>query len=200
MRILKFALLFALSAILGCASPGIDEARIKQLETELRKEFRDQIDASRKELIDEAKKDNQVLDSKINSLKEESQAGLAELKEIHERDNIELQKGVLGNKRLIDEQAKRIYLIESIVTSKASSDKDTAEDGFVTYVDGINISISMGSADGMRPGDIFGIYSGNEKIASGKAVKVETNSSVGMVISKDKEITLGNSVRPEKKK
>ncbi|MDO8282630.1 MAG: hypothetical protein Q7U10_08440 [Thermodesulfovibrionia bacterium] len=181
----------------GCATPGIDEVRLKQSEMELRAEFREQLDAARQELRQEIKNENQGLKSEIQGSSDGLQTGMAELRSLHDKDNVELQKEIFNNKRMIEDQAKRIYLIESIVTAKAAAPKHVEEEGLVTYIDGINISISLGSGDKVKPGDVFGIYKKGKKIASGKAIKVDTNSSEAMVISKKDEISVGDSVKPE---
>lgn len=202
MRSLLFAGILMTAVLLGCASPGIDEVRLKQFEMELKAEFRDQIEATRQELSRKINKENQGLKSEIKSevrsIREGSQTDMSEIRTVHKEDDIDLQKQIFGNKRLIEDQAKRIYLIESIVTAKASASTQVEEEGFVTSVDGVNISISLGSGDNIRPGDVFDIYKGDEKIASGKAIKVDANSSDAIVISKEAEISLGDSVRPEK--
>lgn len=180
----------------GCATPGIDDARLKQSEMELRAEFRDQLDAAREELRQEMKNKGKGLESEITIVGDRAETWISELRNLHEQDNIELQKQMFNNRRLIEDQAKRIYLIESIVTAKASASAHAEERGLVTYVDGVNISISIGSGDNIKPGDVFGIYKGGSRIASGKAIKVDINSSEAMVVSKDGEISVGDSVKP----
>lgn len=195
------AVVFVAIILSGCATPGIDEMRLKQSEMELRAEFSDKLDAVRdelrQELRQEIKNTGQGLKTEINGVSDMVQASTAELRSLHDQDNVELQKEIFSNKRLIEDQAKRIYLIESIVTAKASAPAHVVEEGLVTYVDGINISISIGSGDKIKPGDVFGIYKAEKKIASGKAIKVDIHSSEAMVISKDDEISVGDSVRPE---
>lgn len=201
MRSSWVTLIFLAVILSGCATPGIDEARLKVSEMELRSEFREQLDAAkqelRQELRQEIKNESRALESEIKGAGDGAQAGLTELRGLHDKDNIELQKEIFNNKKMIEDQAKRIYLIESIVTAKAAAPAHVEEEGLVTYVDGINISISLGSGDKVKPGDVFGIYKGGRKIASGKAIKVDTNSSEAMVVSKKEEISVGDSVRPE---
>ena len=183
-------------AVTGCASPGIDEVRLKQLEMDLKAELRAEIEASRQELKSEISKDKQELKSDINAVREGARSDVSALKTLHENDNIERQKQFFSNKRLIEDQAKRIYLIESIVTTNAASTEYKKEDGFVTSIEGENIAISIGEESNIKSGDEIGIYKGDDRVASGKITKVGTSSSEGVLLTEDEEVSVGDTVKP----
>ncbi len=197
MRFMWLVVILMSVILTGCASPGIDEVRLKQLETELKAEFRGQIEVVRQEFKEEMSDGQQGIRSDIKAVSDTVQMETAEIKSAHEKDNIDLQKQFFSNKRLIEDQAKRIYLIESIVTAKPAVSAVKENEGFVTSVDGVNMEISLGKANNVNAGDLFSIYKGDAEIASGRVIKAEANSSEAMVISKEAEISVGDSIRPE---
>lgn len=188
--------IFLAFAVTGCASPGIDEVRLKQFEIELKAELRAEIEASRQELKSEISENKQELKSYINDVREGARSEVSALNTLHDSDNIERQKQFFSNKRLIEDQAKRIYLIESIVTTNAASTEYKKENGFVTSIEGENIAISIGEESNIKSGDEIGIYKGDDKVASGKITKVGTTSSEGVLLTEDEEVSVGDTVKP----
>jgi hypothetical protein len=196
MRSFWIAGILLAAAVTGCASPGIDEVRLKQFEMDLKAEFRTQIEAARKEMQAEISKDKLELQSDINDVREGARSEVSALKTLHDSDNVERQKQFFSNKRLIEDQAKRVYLIESIVTTKAASTEYKKEDGFVTSIEGENIAISIGGERDIKSGDEIGIYKGDERVASGKITKVGTSSSEGVLVTEEEEVSVGDTVKP----
>lgn len=207
----------------GCASMDEVELRIRRLRSELSAEIRNQTSDVRdavkndiKEMEGGTKKDVSVFkdalkkDLKdieaenkkdINNLKQSVTKPLDELKQSQnkyagetDKTLVDHQKQIFQNKALINDLLRRVYLLESIVTSKTSVHKE----GYVTFVSDDIVSISLGSANGVRAGDFFGVYKETEKIGRIKIDTVEVDSSKGIVVNTVTAISIGDRVDPEK--
>jgi hypothetical protein len=216
-------LLGSILFIYGCASMDDVELRMNRLRTELYSEVRNQTnnvreasrndikdmegenkkdinnvrDISRKDLQDvesESKKD--INNVKISLMKEIDELKHVQNKYVAETDktSVDHQRQIFQNKALVNDLLRRVYLLESIVTSKTSVQKE----GYVTFVSDDIVSISLGSANGVRAGEYFGVYKETEKIGAIKIDTVEVDSSKGVVVNKVTAISIGDRVDPEK--
>lgn len=210
-------------SLYGCASMDDVELRMNRLRTELHSEMRAQTDQIKqtfrsdikdmegenrqninnvKNSLDKDLKDVASESKKeLNSVKSTLTKEIGELKVLQNKYAMETdkilvdhQKQIFQNKELVSDLMRRVYLLESIVTSRTSVQKE----GYVTFVSNDTVSISLGSANGVRAGDYFGVYKETEKIGVIKIDTVEVDSSRGVVIKKVTAISIGDRVDLEK--
>jgi exonuclease VII large subunit len=199
------------------------ELRMNRLRTELYSEMRNQTDHVKQSLSndikDRASENKQDLTNvrdilskdlrdvegeskkELNSVKSSLTKEIRELKDVQNKYVMETDKTLLDhqkqlfqNKALVNDLMRRVYLLESIVTSKTFVQKE----GYITFVSNDIVSISLGSANGVRAGDYFGVYKENEKIGVIKIETVEVDSSRGVIVKKVTAVSIGDRVDPEK--
>lgn len=188
---------FVLLTVYGCVSAEYVEQQMRQLRSELHSEIRNETGS----LSDSLKKNIQNVDrenkEEIGNLKSSVSEQMNELKENQKKYAIETdktlvdhQKQIFQNKAVTDDTMKRVYLLESIVTAKSAVQKE----GYVTFVSDDSVSISLGSANGVRVGAHFGVYNETGKIGMLTIDTVEVNSSKGFVMNREKAISVGDRV------
>ncbi|MDP3013791.1 MAG: hypothetical protein Q8M92_06070 [Candidatus Subteraquimicrobiales bacterium] len=182
--------MFVLLNMFGCASSGDMELRLRQLREESRNQTAETTDSLKKN---------------IKEVENNLQKEISDVRATHNKDNLEInktlidqQKQIFNNRAILDETARRIYLLESIVTSRNAVAPETKA-GFVTFIDDQGISISLGSINGVKAGDYFGVYKDTERIGTIRIDTVEVNSSKGMVLNKTNSISIGDKVEMDKK-
>ncbi len=113
---------------------------------------------------------------------------------------IDHQKQILQNKRYLEDTARRVYFMESLICARSAVVPQVKE-GYVTFVDGNRISISLGSVNDVKVGDNFAVLRDTYKIGTIQIDTLEMNSAKGVVInvSKDKTIIIGDKIEIEKK-
>ena len=179
---------FFLLFFIGCASTEGLEMQIRTM----RSEMQTQLETQAKMLRGDMQNQNQSLNKKID-----------ELKGAHEKDTkemqssfIDLQKDFLGNKRVVEDTARRTYLLEMLMTSRRATPSEQRE-GYVTFVKDKQAAISLGSESGVRTGDLFDVYkggSGKKQIASIRVLSVEAESATGEIMNQTEGISIGDRV------
>jgi hypothetical protein len=174
--------------LMGCAGTEGLETQIKMLRTEMQT----QLETQNKMLRSDMQTQNQSLSQKI-----------ADLKTTHEKDTketqtsmIDLQKDFLANKRVVEDTARRTYLLEMLMTARRATPSEQRE-GYITYVKEKQVAISLGGESGVRTGDLFEIFkggSGKKQIASIRILSVEAESAVGEIVSQTDTISIGDRV------
>lgn len=185
---------FLVIIISGCATSGNMESQLKHLKEEIYAEIRYQTGSVR----DDLKKEFKTVES---NLKNE----IVEIRETHKKDKMEIdktlidhQKQIFNNRLVNEDNARRVYLLESIITARTSIAPQIKE-GYITFVSDDEVSISLGSINGVKAGDNFGVYKGKDKIATIRIDVVEVNSSKGIMLSKERAISIGDKVEIENK-
>ena len=183
---------FLLLFFMGCANTEGLETQIKMLRTEMQT----QMETQAKMLRSDMQNQNQALSKKID-----------DLKAVHEKDTketqtslIDLQRDFLANKRVVEDTARRTYLLEMLMTARRATPSEQRE-GYVTFVKDKQVAISLGSEAGVRTGEIFEVYKGGSlknQIASVRILSVETESSIGEILQQSDDISIGD--RADKKR
>lgn len=179
---------FLLLFFIGCASTEGLETQIKMLRTEMQS----QMETQAKMLRGDMQSQNQALSKKID-----------DLKAVHEKDTketqtsiMDLQRDFLANKRVVEDTARRTYLLEMLMTARRATPSEQRE-GYVTFVKEKQVAISLGSESGVRTGEIFEVYKGGSlknQIASVRILSVQTESSVGEILQQSEDISIGDRV------
>ena len=97
---------------------------------------------------------------------------------------------------MVAENEIRIFQLEPSTTSKRPQKK--RQEGAVTFVKESTVFISLGKKDGVRLGNIFGVYTdkkSEEKIASIKITAVDLESSSGEIENKTQDVNVGYFVK-----
>ena len=179
---------FLLLFFIGCASTEGLETQIKMLRTEMQTQMETQARMLRSDMQNQ----NQTLSKKID-----------DLKAVHEKDTketqtsiIDLQRDFLANKRVVEDTARRTYLLEMLMTARRATPSEQRE-GYVTFVKERQVAISLGSESGVRTGEIFEVYKGGSlknQIASIRILSVEAESANAEIMSQSETISIGDRV------
>jgi len=190
-KIMQIGSLFVFLA--GCASTEGLETQIKMLKTEMQT----QLDTQAKMLRSDMQTQNQSLNQNIT-----------DLKVLHEKDSkeihsliIELQKDFIANRRVVEDSARRVYLLEMLVTARRSTPYEQREK-FIVFVKDKQVAISVGSESGIKVGEIMEVYKGGNlknQIATIKIVTVEPESSSGEIITQTEAVSIGDRVEIKKR-
>ena len=108
----------------------------------------------------------------------------------------EIKKEQTSMRQKAEENDRRISKLETLIVSERPQEKRI--EGSITFVKGSTAFISLGKNDGVRLGDVFGVYEdrGNrEKIASIKITAVDLGSSSGEIEGNTQDINVGYFVR-----
>jgi hypothetical protein len=188
----KLFVSFLLLFFIGCSSTEVLETQIKMLRTEMQT----QMETQAKMLRSDMQSQNQALSKKID-----------DLKAVHEKDTketqtsmIDLQRDFLANKRVVEDTARRTYLLEMLMTARRATPSEQRE-GYITFVKDKQVAISLGSESGVRTGEIFEVYKGGSlknQIASVRILSVETESSIGEILQQSEDISIGDRVDKRK--
>lgn len=190
-RRIKTVLLFWF--LVGCANTEGLETQMKILRTEMQT----QMETQAKMLRNDMQTQNQSLIQKIT-----------DLKALHDKDSkeintliIEIQKDILANKRVVEDNARRVYLLEMLIAARRPTPYEQRE-GFITFVKDKQVAISLGSQSGIRVDEIMEVYKGGslkKQIALIKILTVEPESSSGEIISQIEAVSIGDRVEIKKK-
>jgi hypothetical protein len=179
---------FLLLFFIGCASTEGLETQIRMMRTEMQT----QLETQNKMLKADMQSQNQALSKKID-----------DLKAVHERDTketqtsiIDLQRDFLANKRVVEDTARRTYLLEMLMTARRATPTEQRE-GYITFVKEKQVAISLGSESGVRTGEIFEVYKGGSlknQIASIRILSVEAESANAEIINQSETISIGDRI------
>jgi hypothetical protein len=179
---------FLLLFFMGCANTEGLETQIKMLRTEMQT----QMETQAKMLRSDMQNQNQALSKKID-----------DLKAVHEKDTketqtslIDLQRDFLANKRVVEDTARRTYLLEMLMTARRATPSEQRE-GYITFVKDKEVAISLGSESGVRTGETFEVYKGGSlknQIASIRILSVEAESATAEIINQSETISIGDRV------
>lgn len=199
------SLVLFLIMICGCASGGDMELRLRQLREETYAEIRNQASYLRDGFKKDLKDVENGIKKDMKDVQKDLQSQIVEMRETQKKDKIETdktlidhQKQIFSSKTIIEDNTRRVYYLESIITSRTPSAAQV-KDGFITFINENEVSISLGSVNGVRAGDYFEVNKDQEKIATIRIDTVEPNSSKGVVVNKEKQISIGDKVEIEKK-
>ena len=188
----KLLVSFLLLFFVGCASTEGLETQIKMLRTEMQTQMETQARMLRSDMQNQ----NQALSKKID-----------DLKAVHEKDTketqtslIDLQRDFLANKRVVEDTARRTYLLEMLMTARRATPSEQRE-GYVTFVKDKEVAISLGSESGVRTGETFEVYKGGSlknQIASIRILSVEAESANAEIMNQSETISIGDRVDKKK--
>ena len=201
------AMVFIISVFFsGCASNDGLEMQIKQLREEVYSEIRTQKTDLRDSLRKEIKDSEGEMKKYIQDEQKNLQNQISEVKEMQkkyafetDKSLIDHQRQIFQNKAVMEDTARRIYMIESVITSKSPIVPQQISEGFITFVENKKVALSLGSINGIKVGDQFGVYRDKEKIGTIEINTVERDSSQGLIVENKKEIFLGDRVELDKK-
>lgn len=198
MRRLALAVVFlaGVLSVTGCASSGDLERRVAQLREDIYRDIKDQSRSTKDEIRKQVGETEDRLGKEVKAVddsQKKAQVSLGEeivkIKETHDKDNIETgktlidhQKQIYSDRAMLEDTARRVYLLEKIVMSMTPAPKQS-KSGYVTDANGDSVAISLGSVNGVNTGDMFTVSSGGEAIATVRVDTVEPNSARGKVIS-----------------
>jgi hypothetical protein len=203
--------------IAGCAGNGGLETQMKQLRAELFSEIKSRnaelYEGFRKDISESeerSKKNFLDLESKTRkdmvSLSKTLQNELSEVKETHNKYSIETdktlldhQKQIFQNKGFLDDNARRVYMLETIVTTRNASVSPLMKEGYITFIDKKKVAFSLGAANGVKSGDKCLVYKNNENIGTIIIDAVERESSRGTILESRKDVSIGDKVELGKK-
>lgn len=175
--------------ISGCGGTGALEMEVKQLRNDMYSQMRSQTNSVREDLQKEMRSMDNNLQNEIN-----------EIKDVHKKDTFEInknlvdhQKQIFNSKAILEDASKRIYLLETIMTSKAPAVAQIKE-GFITFVSGDEVSISLGGVHGIKTGDQLSVYRDADKIGAIEIDVVEANSSKGKVVRSVSTVSIGDRI------
>jgi hypothetical protein len=179
---------FLLLFFIGCASTEGLETQIRMMRTEMQT----QLETQNKMLKADMQGQNQALSKKID-----------DLKAVHEKDTketqttiIDLQRDFIANKRVVEDTARRTYLLEMLMTARRATPSEQRE-GYITFVKEKQVAISLGSEAGVRTGEIFEVYKGGSlrnQIASIRILSVEAESANAEIMNQSDTISIGDRI------
>lgn len=179
---------FLLLFFIGCASTEGLETQIRMMRTEMQT----QLETQNKMLKADMQSQNQALSKKID-----------DLKAVHEKDTketqttiIDLQRDFIANKRVVEDTARRTYLLEMLMTARRATPSEQRE-GYITFVKEKQVAISLGSEAGVRTGEIFEVYKGGSlknQIASIRILSVEAESANAEIMNQSDTISIGDRI------
>ena len=206
MNYLLFMVFIVIVMVSGCASNDGLEMQIKQLREEVYSEIRTQKTDVRDSLRKEIKDSEGEMKKYIQDEQKNLQNQISEVKEMQkkyafetDKSLIDHQRQIFQNKAVMEDTARRIYMIESVITSKSPIVPQQISEGFITFVENKKVALSLGSINGIKVGDQFGVFRDKEKIGTIEINTVERDSSQGLIIENSKGIFLGDRVEIEKK-
>ena len=178
--------------LIGCANTEGLETQIKMLRTEMQS----QLETQSRMLRSDMQSQNQSLNKRID-----------DLKAVHEKDTketqtslIDLQRDFLANKRVVEDSARRVYLLEVLMTARRATPAEQRE-GYITFVKDKQIAISLGSENGVKTGETFDVYKGGSlknQIASIRILSVEAESAMGEIINQTEDVSIGDRIDKKK--
>ena len=199
----KLLIAFLFLFLMGCASTEGLETQIRMLRTEMQTQLESQNKMLRSDMQTQLESQNKMLRSDMQTQNQSLSQKIADLKTTHEKDTkeiqtsiIDLQKDFLANKRVVEDTARRTYLLEMLMTARRATPSEQRE-GYITYVKEKQVAISLGGESGVRTGDLFEIFkggSGKKQIASIRILSVEAESAVGEIVSQTDTISIGDRV------
>jgi hypothetical protein len=141
--------------------------------------------------------------SKFDTYKKDMDA----LKEAHQKDIkdvnvtlIDIQKDFFQNRRITEDNARRVYIVESLIAATRSAPEEKLEGEIVYSKDG-EVITSLGSKQGIKAGDMLVVYKDNsfkEKLATIRVMVAEATQSKGEILEKTAIVARGNAVKPMK--
>jgi hypothetical protein len=108
----------------------------------------------------------------------------------------EIKKEQASIRMIAEENESRISMLETASGSKRALSKRV--EGSITFVKGSTAFISLGKNDGVKLGDVFGVYKdreSKEKIASIKITAIDLGASSGEIEEKSQDIGVGYFVK-----
>jgi len=222
------ALFLAVISIGGCASSSAVETQIQQLRAEMNNRMSSRDAGFREEMKKEAvrseertRKDQSDLEDRIRKdlgefdgknrkdlaeLGKSVQGAISEIRETHRKYAVETdktlldqQKQIFQSKAVLDDNARRVYMLETIVTARSVVVPQQMREGHVTFVEGNKASVSLGNMNGVKVGDRFDVVKDNAKIGVIEIEAVERETSRGTILPESKKISIGDKVETEKK-
>jgi nitrogenase molybdenum-iron protein alpha/beta subunit len=190
----------------GCASTdALDE--LKKLRADMTEKIKESDEKLRKEYKTDLAQAQQSLQSGFNAKLTDINKELDQQKEVHQKDNkevnvtlIDVQKDVFANRRITEDTARRVYIMETLYASRAPVVEERAE-GEIVHMKDADVTTSLGSRHGIKAGDLLGVYRGNsskEKLATVRIMVAETGQSNGQIVEKSTDVLRGDVVRPIK--
>ena len=203
----KLLFIMCVFVLSGCSGSGSMEEQILKLRSELTAEMKTADEAIKNDYKRDLAVAQQSLQSDINNKSDNLKKELDMLKGLHVKEMketnvtlIEIQKDFFQNRRLTEDNARRVYIIESLIAATRSTPEEERA-GEVVQMKGNEVTTSLGSKHGIKAGDLLAVYKDNssrEKLATIRIMVTETNESKGEIVEENTSAARGNVVRPVK--
>lgn len=202
----------------GCAAQGAVEEQIQKLRSEMSAQMKQSEEAVRKDYSRDLLAAQETLQAdyarKLQDLKKElslqkdmHEKDLNLQKDVHEKDLkevnrilIDVQKDFFQNRRVTEENVRRVYILESLFAATRPAPEDRAEGEILYFKDG-SVTTNLGTKHGVKAGDVLAVFKDEtfkEKIATVRVMVAEASESKGELVEKTVTVTRGNFVKPAK--
>lgn len=190
----------------GCAASTVVDEQFQKMRDELA-----QVKQSNEALKNDYKRDiasaQQAIQSDYNAKFDALKMKLDAQKEVHLKDVkevnvtlIDIQKDFFQNRRLTEDNARRVYIMESLIAATRATPEERAE-GEIVFLKDADVTTSLGTKHGLKAGDMLAVFKDNssrEKLATIRVMVTEIGQSKGEIVEKSAEVARGNVVRPIK--
>jgi len=203
----KLLIIMSVFVMYGCTGSGSMEEQILKLRSELSAEMKQSDEAIKNDYKRDLAVAQQTLQSDIINKNDTLKKELDMLRELHVKEMkeanitlIDIQKDFFQNRRLTEDNARRVYIIESLIAATRSTPEEERA-GEIVQIKGNDVTTSLGSKHGIKAGDLLAVYKDNssrEKLATIRIMVTETNQSKGEIVEENTSAARGNVVRPVK--
>ena len=110
---------------------------------------------------------------------------------------IDIQKDFFQNRRVTEDNARRVYILESLVAATRTASEEKAE-GEIVLLDGSNVTTTLGTKQGIKAGDRLAVYkdvSSQEKLATIRVMVAEATQSKCEIVDQASGLGRGNVVK-----
>ena len=205
MRIIALSVL--LLTLTGCSSTSALDEKFQAMRRDLQSELKREVDRVNSDYKRDLQTTQQSLQNEINSKHELAMNGIEVLKQLHHKDTkeinttlIDVQKDFFQNRRVTEENSRRVYILESLIAATRSGSDEKVE-GEILRVQENQITTSLGSRSGIKAGDKLAVYKdtvAREQLGTIQIIVAESTQSTGEVLEKSSLFLRGYVVRPQK--
>ena len=202
--------LFVIMSLLvcsGCAgSEAVDEG-MKKVRSDMMAEIKQSQENAKSDYNRDLASMQKTIQADYNSKFEVYKKDLDAQKEAQQKDIkdvnvtlIDIQKDFFQNRRLTEDSARRVYIVESLIAATRSAPEEKLE-GEIVYLKDSEVITSLGSKQGIKAGDLLVVYKDNsfkEKLGTLRVMVAESTQSKGEILEKNAVVARGNAVKPMK--
>lgn len=209
MKILVVFVLITASCmgISGCASTSEMDAKYQSIRLDMQADLKREVDRLTNEYKRDIQSSQQSLHNELNTKQEIVVNSIDTLKQTHQKDIkeinatlIDVQKDFFQNRRVTEDNARRVYILESLIAATRSVTEEKVEGEILTIRDN-QVTTSLGAKFGIKAGDKLMVYkdsSSRDSIGIIQIIVAESNQSSGEVLEKSIPFSRGNIVKLQK--